>query len=104
MDELGVEGGKLMELVAEMEPGRPIPILFIAPGNLFVGMGVFALMRLTMEFPDPMLILVASGKPWGRFEPLGILPNVGGRAPRLGVTADGPCPWREGCCGTWPSI
>lgn len=99
MDEPGVEGGKLIEFVAEIEPGRPIPTLFIAPDNLLVGMGVFALMRFAMEFVEPILILVASGKPWGRFEPLGIPPNVGGRAP-----AEDPGPGREECWGTWASI
>lgn len=95
MDEPGVEEGKLMEFVAEMEPGRPIPMLFIAPDILFVGMGAFAFMRFAMEFAVPILILVASGKPWGRFEPLGMPPNAGGRAPRLDATVDGACPERE---------
>ena len=63
MDEPGVEGGKLMEFVAEMEPGRPIPMLFIPPGNLFVGTGAFVFIRFVMGFAGPMLILVASGKP-----------------------------------------
>jgi len=63
MDEPGVEGGKLMEFVAEMEPGRPIPMLFIAPENLFVGMDVLAFMRFAMGFAELILILVASGKP-----------------------------------------
>lgn len=91
MDEPGVEGGKLIEFVAEIEPGRPTPTLFIAPGNLFVGMGAFPLMRFTIEFVDPILILVASDKPWwARFEPLGKPLNVGGSVPRLGVPAEGP--------------
>lgn len=63
MDEPGVEGGRLMEFVAEIEPGRPIPMLFIAPGNLFAGTGVFPPMRFVIEFAEPILILVASGKP-----------------------------------------
>ena len=95
MDEPGVEGGRPMEFVAEIDPGRPIPTLFIAPENLFVGVGVFPLMRFAIEFVEPILILAASDKPWGRFEPLGRPPNVGGRAPRLGVTAEGPGPGME---------
>lgn len=102
MDEPGVDGGKLMEFVAEMDPGRPIPMLFIAPGNLFVGMGTF--MRFAIEFVGPRFILVASDKPWGRFEPPGRPPIVEGRAPRLGVAVEGPGPEREGCCGGWDSI
>lgn len=98
MDEPGVGGGKLIEFVAEIEPGRPIPTLFMAPGNLLVGMGVFAFMRFVMEFDGPMLILVASGKPWGRLPP-GKPPSVDGIAPRLGVMVAGPDPGREGCCG-----
>ena len=76
MDEPGVDGGRLMEFVAEIEPGRPIPRLFIAPGNLFPGMGGFAFMRFAMEFVGPIVILVESGNPWERFEPLGIPPSA----------------------------
>ena len=93
-----------MEFVAEMEPGRPIPTLFMVPENLFVGVGAFPLMRFVIEFAELILILVPSGMPWGRFEPPGRPPNVGGRVPRLGVTVEGPGPGREGCCGTWDSI
>jgi hypothetical protein len=71
MDEPGVEEGNPVEFVADIEPGRPIPTSFIALDNLFVGMSVFVFMRCVMEFVGPTFIDVASGEPWGRFEPPG---------------------------------
>jgi len=54
-DEPGIEGGKLMKFVAEIEPSRPTPTSFIAPGSLFVGTVVFPFARFTVEFTKPML-------------------------------------------------
>ena len=58
IDEPGIEGGKLVEFMTEIEPSRTIPRLFIAPGNLFPGMGVFVFMRFAMEFVEPIPIFV----------------------------------------------
>ena len=66
MDEPGIEGGKLMEFVAEIEPSHPIPRLFVAPANLFQEVSVFARVGCAVEFAELMLVSIESGEREGQ--------------------------------------
>ena len=62
MDEPGIEGGKLMEFVAEIEPSHPIPRLLIVPANLFPEVSVFARAECAVEFAELMVVSIESGE------------------------------------------